>query len=272
MTATIDDIIQAMEFFAPSIFAEDWDNVGLQVGKKDWPVRLIWVALDPLPEVVAAACKENVDLLITHHPLIFKPLCTIDLSTTEGSIIQSAVLNKIGIFAAHTNLDSAQDGLNDILAHKLGLKNINLMTQSQKPFAPCKKQGGFGRLGELEAEMDLCSFVAWVKEKMRLKSVKVAGNKKLSVRRVAICSGSGSGLINEFLSSGAQIFVSGDLRYHDARAVEAAGLGLVDIGHFASEHLMVESITVRLKDYLTKKGIDVKVEACKLETDPFSIF
>jgi len=371
MNVKIADIIKVMEGFAPSRLAEEWDNVGLQIGQKEWPVRNIWVALDPLPEVVGAACENNVDLLITHHPLIFQPLKSIDINTPVGSAIQTAIRNQLSIFVAHTNLDSVKDGVNDLLAARIGLKNLKVLGRAFEPescklvvyvpveyekkvldalfeteagkigsYTCCsfRNEGkgtfrpgisakpvygkigeishtnevrietivyrdnlqsvieqlreshpyetmaydvyplsmsengqGLGRIGELDNDTELYSLALMVKKKLGIESVKVSGRYELPVNKVAICSGSGSGLIRDFLSSAAQVYISGDLRYHDARAVEAANLGLIDIGHFASEHLIVEGLAKRLLEIFSENGIDVKVEACGLEKDPFMI-
>lgn len=376
MSATISDIINLIESIAPSFLAEEWDNVGLQVGQKDWPVRSIQVALDPLLDVVAAACSDGVDLLITHHPLIFHSLKSIDSSTPVGSIISMAIRHRMAIFAAHTNLDKVVDGVNDVLAHRIGLKNLKVLTKdreseayklvvyapveyelkildalfeagagkigaytccsfrndgkgtfrpgpSAKPFVgelddishidevrietvvqkndlkriiedvkkshpyetmaydvyqllpygnvPNEKTQGLGRIGELENSIGLASFASEIKKSLGIKTIKVAGKPDMLVKKVAVCAGSGSSLMDNFFSSKAQVYISGDLRYHDARAAEAARVGLIDIGHFASEHLIVEILAQRLKTLLVKAGIDIEVKACGLETDPFFI-
>ncbi|MBN1930641.1 MAG: Nif3-like dinuclear metal center hexameric protein [Desulfobacterales bacterium] len=266
MGVTVADIIKAMEKIAPVLLAEQWDNVGLQIGKDDWPVKRIWVALDPGPEVVHAACSKNVNLLITHHPLIFKPLRSIDFSTPTGAIIQMATRHNLALFSAHTNLDKAKDGLNDVLASKLGLKNLKVLEESTEPNETCQ---GLGRIGDLDEGIDLFSFAQRVKEKLELVSIKVSGRHDLLIKKVALCTGSGSGLMDDFLSSGAQVYISGDLRYHDARAAEVVDLGLIDIGHFTSEHLIVEVLAGRLQRILSENAIEVKVEAFGLEKDPF---
>ncbi|MDI6687955.1 MAG: Nif3-like dinuclear metal center hexameric protein [Desulfobacterales bacterium] len=376
MPAIIADIIKIMEDIAPSRLAEEWDNVGLQVGQKDWPVRTIRIALDPLPGVVAAACKEGVDLLITHHPLIFKPLGSVDFGTPVGAIINMASKHKMAIFAAHTNLDNVTDGLNDILARMIGLNNLEVLGKPIEPeyyklvvylpveyeqkiltslfetkagsigaYTSCSfrnngratfrpgslskpftgkpdnishadeirletvvqkddlenviehvranhpyetmaydvyrlqpsdsmlavRQQGLGRIGDLAEETKLLSLALEIKKKLCLNFIKVAGKPDLSVKKVALCTGSGSSLINNFFVSGAQAYISGDFRYHDARAAEAANLGIIDIGHFASEHLIVKVLAKRLKEIIFKTGIDLKVEACESEIDPFVI-
>ncbi|MBW1813120.1 MAG: Nif3-like dinuclear metal center hexameric protein [Deltaproteobacteria bacterium] len=374
MKATVADIIQVMERVAPVQLAEDWDNVGLQVGEKSWPVKKIWIALDPTPEVVTAACKNKVDLLITHHPLIFSALTNVDFSTYPGSIIRLAGNHKLAIFSAHTNLDNTRTGLNDILAKKIGLKNIKVLKQSktegiyklvvfipaafekrildaliemnsvtaghynqcsfrhyeQAPFTQRKEAtslkestsekesgriesadeirveatvnkenlskvidtiktlhpydvmpydiyplftqetgNGTGRIGELIISARLSCFADNIRKKFGIKFIKIVGNPDMHIDRAAVCSGSGSSLMNEFISSGAQVFVSGDLRYHDARLAEQADLAIIDIGHFVSEFIIVDELEKRLRKIFDEKQIEVSVEACSIETDPF---
>lgn len=371
MEAKIFDIIKAMETIAPIWLSEEWDNVGLQVGRKDWPVRKIWISLDPSPDVVNDACRNDVDLLITHHPLIFHPLRSINLNTDVGDIIQKAIRYQMAIFSAHTNLDNTIDGLNDVLAQRIGINKLKVLGKvsasenyklvlyvpmayeqqilnsifetkageigsytccsfrnkgtgtyrpgsSSKPFAgkvgeithadeirieivvrksdlnsviehvrknhpyetmaydiypliTNEDRQGSGRIGDLDESTELISFARTIKEKLGLNSIKIAGNPDLTVKTVAVCTGSGSSLVKNFISSGAQVYISGDLRYHDARAVEAANLGLIDIGHFASEHLIVDVLAKRLKKVLSKHEIFVKVEAYGLEQDPFIV-
>lgn len=369
MSAIVADIIKAMEAIAPSCLAEDWDNVGLQVGDINRPVKTIWISLDPSLEVVVAACNSKVDLLITHHPLIFKPLRSIDFSTNIGSIIKMAADNKMAIYSSHTNLDIVSEGLNDILAEFIGLKNIKVLGKHKQhenyklviyvpkdyenkildaifqtkagiigeyssctfrnsgkgtfragktatpfigkkgeinnadevrietvvkkknlseviesvrsihpyetmaydiyPLLTNERSHGIGRVGELDKKIELKSLALKIKERLRLKSVKVSGNLEVSVKKAAVCTGSGSSMMKYFLLSGAQVYVSGDLRYHDALDVKAANLGLIDIGHFGSEHLIVDVLAKRLGNILAKAGMDLEVKPYRLEIDPF---
>ncbi|MFH2044268.1 MAG: Nif3-like dinuclear metal center hexameric protein [Pseudomonadota bacterium] len=371
MQVTVYDIIKLIEKIAPSRLAEKWDNSGLQAGKLDWPVKKVLIALDPTPDVIEVACSKRVDLLVTHHPMIFNPLKSIDFSSSTGSLIYKAAINNLAIFSAHTNLDSASDGINDLLALSIGLKNIKTLCKSgetdkckfvvyvpadyehkvikalfetkagvigsytccsfrntgkgtfkpgasAKPFIGNKdeishvdevrievvaykqdiseivshirryhpyetmaydvyplyeydKTEGLGRVGELEEKQKLYIFAEKIKQKLALDSVRIVGNPELIVSEVAICSGSGSGLLKDFFRSGAQVYISGDLRYHDAKSVASEGRGLIDIGHFASEHLIVEKLTEKLNIMILEESYDVIAEACRIERDPFVV-
>ena len=286
MGATVADIVKIMNRFAPPWLAEEWDNVGLQIGDFRWPVRSIWTALDPIQKVVKAACEANVDLLITHHPLFFRPIKSIDFHSSHGSIIKAASQHHLAIFSAHTNLDSVRDGVNDVLARRLGLQKIEILQphkwehrlNAENDRARDKSAGvgsqiehGLGRIGSFGKTKSLRSLALEIKEKLNLNFVKVAGNFKLKISRVALCSGSGSSLMKAFLDSNAQVYISGDIHYHDARDAESVDRAIIDIGHFASEHLMVEALAQQLVKTLPACGIKVAIKACTIEKDPFSI-
>ena len=280
MALTLSDIIQILDDLAPPSLAEEWDNCGLQLGDFAWPVTKIWVALDPTLQVVAAACDQKVDLLITHHPLIFKPLKSIEFHTPLGAVVNLATRQNLAIFTAHTNLDSAAGGLNDILARRVGLKDLKPLVAGKEikryqydnyPLISGEHKTGIGRVGSLGKAMDLKLFARMIKKQMGLNRIKFAGDPHLKIKKAAVCTGSGSSLLANFFASGAQAYISGDMRYHDARDVEAANLGVIDIGHFASECFIAEELAARLSTIFVESGIEVTVEACDLEKDPFEV-
>ncbi len=266
MPTTVADIIGILDEMMPPALAQQGDNVGLQVGDFTGHVQNIWVALDPTPEVVQAACQSHVDLLVTHHPLLFKPLTRVDFRRPVGAIIDLAARHRLSIFAAHTNLDSVAGGINDVLARRIGLRDLQPLQPAVRDSSAVE---GIGRVGDLDGRIALEALVARIKESLGLARIRFAGDPALAVERAAVCSGSGGSLLPEFFSSGAQVYISGDLRYHDARDVQAAQLGLVDIGHFASEHLIVEVLAERLEKIIAQKALNVSVRACDLEADPF---
>jgi dinuclear metal center YbgI/SA1388 family protein len=213
-------------------------------------------------------------LVITHHPLIFKSLKSIDLNSFEGKVIACALKSQTAVFAAHTNLDSAADGINDVLADRIGLQETEPLLAAAHddggdtdPAAPI----GLGRIGRIAAPMPVKQWVRQLKKRLGLAHVKTAGNLDRTIHRVAVCSGSGSSLMDTFLSSDADVYVSGDLRYHDARTVEDRGRVFIDIGHFASEHLIIDPLVRKLKAAVEATGWDIAIEPCAIESDPFSI-
>jgi dinuclear metal center YbgI/SA1388 family protein len=287
MTATVSDIIELMDDIAPPCLAEEWDNVGLQIGDRRWAVRKLGIALDAGLNVVNAACRMEADMLITHHPLIFKPLMSLDCQTPLGATLQTAIQQRLSIFSAHTNLDKSKGGLNDILARRIDLQDCTVLEAPR--FYDCGTRSlddgghaegndrqsnqyeGLGRVGRLPEPMTLADFALAVKKKLNLKSIRTVGNHDLVVKNAAVCTGSGSSLLKTFFDSGAQVYISGDLRFHDARDVEAAGLAMIDIGHFPSEYLMVESLVRRLTQKVAQNRWDVEVFACGNEADPFIV-
>jgi len=264
-------MIDLVEQIAPPYLAEEWDNIGLQVGDRHWAVRRVGVALDVSMAVIDAACEMKVDMLITHHPLIFRPLRSIDCHTPVGSIIQKAIMHRIAIFSAHTNFDKSDEGLNDILAGRIGLLNCTALEKAKTLDNTIPEEGlqGIGRVGSLPKALKLHEFAADIKDRLNLDGAKIVGNPDLIITKAAVCTGSGSSLINTFLTSGAQVYISGDLRFHDAREVEAADLSLIDIGHFPSEYLMVEALVRRLSQMVSQNRLAVSIQSCGAESDPF---
>ncbi len=369
MAGTVAHIVRILDRLAPPRLAESWDNVGLQLGNPAWPVRKLWTALDPLPEVVASACDNDVDMLVTHHPLFFKPVHRIDCRTPLGRIVEMALSRRLAIFSAHTNLDSVTGGVNDVLAGRIGLGQVcplgdpvdadmvklvvfvpsthvrvildtlnaleagrignyrccsfrcegtgtflpegdaepaigkmDTLTEVQEsrieivvargglnpvvdrlkkahpyetmaydvyPLSVRDLQTGLGRVGALSSPMLLGDLSGRIKDALNLSPVKVVGEAGLKVETVAVCSGSGASLLSAAIASGAQAYVSGDLGYHTAREAQQAGIGLIDIGHFASEHLVVDVLAASIRDAINTAGLTASVEAVDMETDPF---
>jgi putative NIF3 family GTP cyclohydrolase 1 type 2 len=162
-----------------------------------------------------------------------------------------------------------QGDLHGIIEHLKRHHPYKTMAYDIYPLVRSDRKWGLGRVGELAKSMDLRSFAMHIKKKLGLATVKIAGELSLPINKAAVCTGSGSSLMKYFFNSEAQVFVSGDLRYHDAKDAVSANRGLIDIGHFASEHLIVGVLAERLSRLLTDKGLNVKVKACELERDPF---
>lgn len=262
----VSDIAGIMDNMAPRRLAEDWDNVGLHYGDPENPVTTVMVALDPTLEACKAAKKAGAQVLITHHPLIFKPLARIDLNTHTGKVIDFIARNRIAVYCAHTNLDSVEGGVNDVLAEIIGIESLRPLAAHAGRENPGE---GLGRIGELPGAKSLSVLARQIRSALGLSCVKIAGSSEMAVRTAALCSGGGSGLVGDFLSSSAQVYISGDLNHHAALDIAAAGKGLIDIGHFASERPVVPVLSRRIREACEKKGFAVEVIAWEDEPDPF---
>ncbi len=267
--ATAGTLMDLINKIAPFYLAEDWDNSGLQAGDLSWPVKKVMIALDVSEDVVESAEKWGADLVLSHHPLMFRPVKCVDFGTIQGKIILRAALGKISIISAHTNFDKADKGLNDFFADLIGLSYIANLYEE---VSDRKDQGiypGIGRKGKLVSPMNLTSFAVQIKERLGIKNLRVTGDGNLSIKNVAVCTGSGGSLLDVFLKSGADVFVTGDIKYHEARDIEQAGLGLIDVGHFSSEHIGVDLLAERLKSSAEDAGIDIEIRKFESDRDPF---
>lgn len=270
MKPLVKDVLNAVDTIAPWHLSEPWDNSGLQIGDPEAAVTRIAVSLDVTPFVLDEAIALGIDCLITHHPFFFKPIKNLDFSTVEGKIIKNAAKSGISIISAHTNFDIAVMGLNDALAEKMGLTDIRPMI-SLKGKGESEQGAGIGRIGNLPYDETFKQFAFRLKSCLGLSHIRCVGDLGKSVKTVALCTGSGGSLINDFFACGADVYVSGDLKYHEARDTEARGKAFVDIGHFGSEILMVDIMSDRLKNSFMASGYKIEVIAIRSEKEPFEI-
>lgn len=347
-------VIDAIETLAPRYLAESWDNVGLLVGSPAQNIKKIMVCLDVNEAVVAHATQQQVDLIISHHPLIFKPLKNLRTDLPQGKLLADLLRANIAVYAAHTNLDTANGGVNDVLAHKLNLQKIEPLTVTYQeelvklavfapfeyaeiiqaslgkagaghignyshcafqvmgkgsflplhgtnPFIgkegtlehvdevrietimpkkiikkaiksllsvhpyeevaydlyPIKNTGGeygLGRIGHLEEKMKAEEFADKVKQALDIDCIRLVGERGKMVKKVALCSGSGAEFIGKAAFAGADILVTGDVKYHEAQRALETGIHLLDAGHFATEIPIVKTIA----QYLQQCSIDRK--------------
>lgn len=248
------DVMQAMERIAPRRLAEEWDNPGLLVGSPHDEVRKILVALDVREETVERAIEDGCDLIVAHHPLIFRALKALRTDDATGCKIARLIKADIAVFAAHTNLDSAAGGVNDVLAERLELHDVAPLVEGAADSEP-----GLGRIGSLRVEFSLEDFAALVKEKLGLSSMRVACAGERRISRVALCGGSGAEFVGRAAAKGADAYVTGDVKYHDAERAIGLGIHVLDAGHFATEQPIVARLAERLKKELGD-GVEIVAE------------
>jgi dinuclear metal center YbgI/SA1388 family protein len=261
------DLLALLEGISSRNLAEDWDNVGLMVGDPEAEVTGIMVALDPTEAVLSEADREGCNTIVTHHPLIFKPLKELRLDEPGARIICQAVRTEKAVVSCHTNLDKISGGVSDMLATGLGLGPTKplLPDSLDREGAPC----GFGRIGDLPAPLGFPGFVDLVKSRLGVSVLTVAGPHPDKIMTVAVCGGSGSELAPLAQEAGAQIYLTGEIKHSMARWAENVGFCLVDAGHFATENPMVEGLARILRLRLADHGSSVVVSTTKKQGSPF---
>ncbi len=347
MSLKIKDITDYMETIAPTSYAMEWDQVGLQIGSLKKEVQRIMITLEINFDVLEEAANSGVDLIISHHPLIFKPLDRIDFEGSKGAMIQKIIQADLHVYVCHTNMDVAPKGLNQYIAEKIGLKDIEILSPSDvKPFckfivyvpgthrekiieaihkgggghignyshctfgtagigtfkpqegaAPflgkknelenveenkietiirrkdipkllktvrdvhpyeevaydlypleiAEENVGLGRIGKLTRVRSLETFIKQLKPMLQLNEVRYVGDLHREISKVAILNGSGGDFIQEAKKAGADCFITGDVKYHEAQDAMDAGMPIVDIGHYESEIIFRDLIKNQLE-------------------------
>ncbi|MDF1508334.1 Nif3-like dinuclear metal center hexameric protein [Robertmurraya sp. DFI.2.37] len=361
------EVIELFEQFSPKAYAMEGDKVGLQIGRLNKPISKVLVALDVLEEVVDEAIAANAELIIAHHPIIFRPLQKITTEQTSGRIIEKLIKHDIAVYAAHTNLDVAKGGVNDLLADALGLTNTEVLVPTYEvklkklavyvpeenaealkqalgnagagaignyshctfstngtgqflpgentnphigthgklesvnetrvetifpahlekkilsalfknhPYEevaydiyPLDNRGetlGLGRIGYID-EMSLEEFAMHVKQALGVTGVRVVGNLKDRIKKVAVLGGDGNKYFRSAKFKGADVYVTGDMYYHVAHDAMMEGLNIIDPGHHI-EMIMKQGVVNVLTKMCQDKGLNVSFIASKPNTDPF---
>lgn len=231
----IREITDFLDAVIPLELAEEWDNVGLQLGNRDLEATGVLVSLDFTEDVLDNAIKNNCNLIVTHHPVIFKPL----YSLTDLSILK-AIENKVCVYSAHTNLDVLNSGVNDVLAKHFELCDI--------------KADGILRFGKLKEDMTSEKFAMYVKDKLDIPTVRATGfNNK--VKTVGVVGGSGGDFLELAIQNGCDAFITGESSYHLAETAISSNIMLLCAGHYETEVLIVE----HLKDVLKQRFGQIKI-------------
>ena len=231
MEYKVKDVAKAIEDFAPLSLQEGWDNSGLCIGSPDAPVSSVLLGLDCTPELVDEAVACGADMIVTHHPLIFSGLKKISPDNPVGEAVIKAIRAGISIYAAHTSADKVIAGVSGAMAARLGLVNVTILDEDGEGT-------GLGVVGDLPEPLTADEAIALVKERFALKAMRASRPVEGKISRVAMCGGSGGSLIGAAVSSGAQLYLSGDISYHNFFTRE--GFMIMDIGHYESEIEIVD--------------------------------
>ncbi|HHB75982.1 MAG TPA: Nif3-like dinuclear metal center hexameric protein [Desulfobulbus sp.] len=260
MDLFVQDILDILEQIAPSSLAESWDNTGLLIGEPDAPVHSLLIALDPVLSLFheAASCGANV--IITHHPALFHPLHSLRTDQPIGSFIAGALQNTLHVIGCHTNLDSTIGGVSDVLARGMQLQDITpLVAEKTAANMGC----GLGRIGNYVDPMSPQRCIELLRKACDPPWLLEAGPRPAQINRVAVCGGSCSEFAETAKKAGADLFITAEVKHSTARWAEEAGFWIIDGGHFATEHLIVNPFRQRLQQELVQRNVKTKVYAAR---------
>ncbi len=254
---TIRAVAAYLEQLAPLQLAEDWDNVGLLVGDPSRKVERVMTCLTITPASATEAVERETELIVTHHPLPFRPVKRLTTDTTVGRMLLGLIGARIAVYSAHTAFDSALEGINQRLASGLGLRGIG-------PLLPGDEGLGAGRCGWLEEPLELGQMAARVKDFLSIERMQMVGRPEQPVRTMAVACGAAGEFLDAARQMGCDCMLIGEARFHTCLEAEAAGIGLLLPGHFASERFALES----LSEVLAGEFPELEVWASLKERDP----
>lgn len=248
----INDVINIMKKIAPENLKESYDNVGFMIGDRNNEVTKILVALDCTLQVIDEAKTIGAELILTHHPLLFKRPKSITTDTLQGKKIMSLIKNDIALYSSHTNWDSVKDGLNDKFVKLLGFKESKIIEKN-----PLNPTAGVGRIVELKEDVAIEKIINIIKDKFNLKNLRFSGELNKRVRTIALVNGSGEDYLQPAYELGAELLITGDTTYHFVSDYEEMGFSVIDIGHFNSEWPLMMELSKSIKEILEPMGVDV---------------
>ena len=254
-------VIEILEKQSPKSYACDWDNVGLLVGREDKEIQKIYIALDATDEAIEEAIANGADMLLTHHPMIFKGMKRVTQEDFIGRRIIRLIQNDISYYAMHTNFDVM--GMADLAADYLGISDTRVLEITSVSETG---EEGIGRYGSLKKEMTVRECCEEVKQAFSLENVKVFGNLERKVKTAAISPGSGRSVISNALQTGVDVLITGDIDHHEGIDAVAQKLTVIDAGHYGVEHIFIPY----MEQYLKREAKELEIAVQPL-TFPFQI-
>ncbi|MFW0154935.1 Nif3-like dinuclear metal center hexameric protein [Rothia sp. P6271] len=275
---SLEHVVRTFHEMFPPHLSESWDASGLISGRMKQPVRSIGFAVDATVAVAREAVQRGTDVLITHHPLLLRPVHFIADDTYKGEVLQTLIEGQCALLGAHTNVDSSPLGTNDVFMKLLGIEQAQVLSDSQYVEIDGQEHCvGIGRIGELPEPMTLEDLSHRIADFLPATAggLRVAGPRTAYVQKIALCTGAGDSLLGEVRKQGADVYITADLRHHPASEFrEGASLAggspyLIDCSHYASESLWLEGVGRVLQQRLSKQGYDISFYVSELNTDPW---
>jgi dinuclear metal center protein, YbgI/SA1388 family len=273
MAVSVGLVAQIIERIAPKSWAEDWDNVGLLVGSGSATVDRILITLDGTLEVVEEAKACGAQLIVAHHPIIFRPLKNLRSDNAAAQVPLRLLQHQIGYYAAHTNLDQSVVSSSQSLGEMIGLEKMEILerTDDQNPSRPLENPRGYGVVGYLSKPEKLGFFWKRFMDQLRLadiyahsyelSGVRLAGQSEKELRKIVIVNGSGGRFVSKALFKGADLLISGDVDHHTVLDALEGGMAVGDLGHFLSEAPMLRTLQNYLSAEKSLQGIKILVSS-----------
>lgn len=237
------DIIEILKDGLKLKQQENWDNSGLQIGNLNEDINKIMLILDLDKEAVQFAVENKIDLIITHHPFIFNNIKSINYNTYDGKLIKDLITNNINVYSMHTSLDMAEYGVNYELAAKLGINSYEILHIINE-----KDLSGYGGISNIEP-VNIIEYSNIVKNALNCNVLKLfCDNDKKLIKKVAFCGGSGSEFIEDAINKGADLYITGDIKYHQAQDALKNNLSIIDAGHYYTEYHSLKNVQNILKE------------------------
>lgn len=257
------EVLNFLEEIAPIRYQESYDNAGLIVGSADQEITNVLVSLDATPEVIDEAIALGCNLIVSHHPIVFRGLKRFNgKNYVEQSIIK-AIRHDIALYAIHTNLDNVhRNGVNERICKQLELSNLQILTPNAD-HSRDEIMVGSGMIGTLSSPSSTMEFLKGVKDKMNAGCLKYTHIVKPEVQKIAVCGGSGVFLLPAAIQQGADVFITADIKYHEFFDTNG-NITLVDIGHFESEQYTIDL----LQELLSKNFSNFAAHYTKVRTNP----
>ena len=264
--ASVAEIVRFLQEHAPLEFAEGWDNVGLLVGDPRRTVSGIITCLTLTPDVADEAIERGAGLVVTHHPILFRPVQQITAATSEGGMLLRLIEAGVAVYSSHTAYDSAGEGINQQLAELFELTQIGVLRTAglEAGNGTGAQSGGAGRFGTLAVPVSLAALLQRVRDRLPVEHLQYVGDPALPVRKLAIACGSAAEFLPDAVRHGCQVLLTGEARFHACLQARELGIGLILAGHYASERPAVERLAARL----SREFPDLTTQASRREADP----
>lgn len=258
----VSEVCGYLDELAPVELGEEWDNVGLLVGRAASDVQKIMTCLTLTPDVAQEAVEQQAQLVVAHHPVLFRGAKAICDHTSEGRMLLDLIENGVAVYSAHTRFDSAQQGVNQRLAESFGLADIGPIRASE--VVPGL---GSGRVGRLKEPVAMADFLVTVRQETRAVYVEYCGKDDSSVATVGVACGAAAEFLDDAVAAGCDTFVTGEARFHGALDARTRGINLILLGHYSSERPAMEW----LAEELHRRFPDTEVWASRCERDPLRL-